>query len=80
MHLVPHEASWRGGLRFLTSRYPQFFEAPNPRAHRIAGCGAYSICEAPLMVAKFKKMAFGFNWKLSDDFPYMGMFIPPVTG
>jgi hypothetical protein len=23
-------------------------------------------------------MAFGFNWKLSDDFPYMGMFIPPV--
>ncbi len=79
MYLVPHEASWRGGLRFMTQRYPQYFEAPNPRAHRIAGCGAYSICETPIDVAKFKKMAFGFNWKLSDDFPYMGMFIPPVT-
>ena len=32
MHLVPHEASWRGGLRFMSGRYPQFFEAPNPRA------------------------------------------------
>jgi len=78
MHLVPHEASWRGGLRFLTNRYPQYFEAPNPRAHKVAGCGAYSICEAPIDVAKFKQMAFGFNWKLSDDFPYMGMFLPPV--
>jgi hypothetical protein len=78
MHLVPHEASWRGGLRFLTKRYPQYFESPNPRAHQIAGCGAYSISEAPIDVAKFRKMAFGFNWKLSDDFPYMGMFIPPV--
>lgn len=79
MHLVPHEASWRGGLRFLTARHPPFFEAPNPRAHRIAGCGAYSICETPIEVEKFKRMAFGFNWKLSDDFPYMGMFLPPIT-
>ncbi|MCF7673910.1 MAG: NPCBM/NEW2 domain-containing protein [Akkermansiaceae bacterium] len=78
MHLVPHEASWRGGLRFLTACYPQYFEAPNPRANQIAGCGAYTRCEAPIDVAKFKKMALGFNWKLSDDFPYMGMFIPPV--
>lgn len=78
LHLVPHEASWRGGLRFMTSRYPQFFAPPNPRAHRIAGCGAYTRCEAPIDVAKFKKMAFGFNWKLSDDFPYMGMFTPPL--
>ncbi len=78
MHLVSHEASWRGGLRFMTGRYPQFFEAPNPRAHQIAGCGAYSTGEREIDVAKFKKMAFGFNWKLSDDFPYMGMFIPPV--
>jgi hypothetical protein len=78
MHVVPHEASWRGGLRWMTARYPQFFEAPNPRAHTIAGCGAYSTGELPIDVAKFKKMAFGFNWKLSDDFPYMGMFIPPV--
>jgi len=23
-------------------------------------------------------MGFRVNWKLSDDFPYMGMFLPPV--
>jgi hypothetical protein len=78
MYLVPHEASWRGGMRFLTQRYPLYFDAPNPRTHRIVGCGAYSGSEMPFDVAKYKKMAFGFNWKLSDDFPYMGMFIPPV--
>jgi len=78
MYLVPHEASWRGGLRFLTKRHAEFFEAPNPRVHQLAGCGAYSICEAPVDAAKLHHMAFGFNWKLSDDFPYMGMFIPPV--
>ena len=78
MDLVLHEASWRGGLRFMTHRYPLFFLPPNPRAHQIAGCGAYSICEAPIDAEKLRKMAFGFNWKLSDDFPYMGMFLPPV--
>jgi hypothetical protein len=78
MNLVLHEASWRGGLRFMTQCYPQCFEAPNQRVHQIGGCGAYSISEAPIDVEKFKKMSFGFNWKLSDDFPYMGMFIPPV--
>lgn len=77
-HLVAHEASWRGGLRFLTTRYPHCFDPPNPRAHQLAGCGAYSTGERPLDVAKFKQMAFGLNWKLSDDFPYMGMFLPPV--
>jgi len=78
MHLAPHEASWRGGLRFLTARYPRYFDPPNPRVHQIAGCGAYSSGEERIDVAKFKQMALGFNWKLSDDFPYMGMFIPPV--
>ena len=77
-YLVPHEASWRGGLRFLTARFPQYFEPPNPRARQIAGCGRYAGGEQEIDVAKFRKMAFGFNWKLSDDFPYMGMFIPPV--
>ena len=78
MHLVAHEASWRGGLRWMTEHYPQYFEAPNPRAHKIAGCGAYTLCEDKVDPVRLKKMAFGFNWKLSDDFPYMGMFIPPV--
>ena len=78
MNLVPHEASWRGGMRFMTTRYPEYFESPNPRAHKIGGCGAYTLCEDKVDPARLRKMAFGFNWKLSDDFPYMGMFIPPV--
>ncbi len=76
--LVPHEADWRGGLRWMTARYAKFFEPQNPQAGTLAGCGAYSGDENPIDVAKFKAMAFRINWKLSDDFPYMGMFIPPV--
>ena len=78
MDLTAHEADWRGGLRWMVARYPQFFDPPNPHADEMAGCGAYSGDEDPIDVAKFKKMAFRINWKLSDDFPYMGMFIPPV--
>ena len=78
LFLVPHEADWRGGLRFLTARFPRFFDPPNPRSHRFAGCGAYSIGETTIDAERFRRMAFGFNWKLSDDFPYMGMFVPPV--
>ncbi len=78
MNLVAHEADWRGGLRWITARYPKFFEPPNPHADAMAGCGAYSGDEGPIDVEKFKRMAFRVNWKLSDDFPYMGMFIPPV--
>lgn len=79
LDLVPHEADWRGGLRWMKTRYAKFFEPPNPHASAMAGCGAYSGDENPIDVAKFKAMAFRINWKLSDDFPYMGMFIPPVT-
>ncbi|MGA2247289.1 MAG: NPCBM/NEW2 domain-containing protein [Verrucomicrobiota bacterium] len=79
MDLTAHEADWRGGLRWLVARYPKFFDPPNPLADQMAGCAAYSGDESPIEVAKFKRMAFRINWKLSDDFPYMGMFIPPVT-
>jgi hypothetical protein len=77
--LIGHEADWRGGLRWMADRYPQYFNPPNPRVDEIAGCGAYSGDERPIDAATFKKMAFRINWKLSDDFPYMGMFIPPVN-
>jgi hypothetical protein len=80
MDLIGHEADCRGGLRWLVAHYPQFFDPPNPRADAMAGCAAYSGDERPIDVAKFKKMAFRINWKLSDDFPWMGMFIPPVKG
>ena len=79
MNLIAHEADWRGGLRWLTARYPQYFEPPNPRADEMGGCAAYSGDEEPIDVAKYKKMDFSVNWKLDDDMAYMGMFIPPVT-
>jgi hypothetical protein len=79
MNLIAHEADWRGGLRWMTARYSEFFQPPNPRADAMAGCAAYSGDEEPIDVAKYKKMAFRINWKLDDDMAYMGMYIPPVT-
>jgi predicted GH43/DUF377 family glycosyl hydrolase len=78
LNLVPHEADWRGGLRWMTERYPAFFEPAIPVADLVAGTAAYSAHEAAFDTAKLKKMAFGVNWKASFDFPYMGMFLPPV--
>ncbi|MBI2302850.1 MAG: NPCBM/NEW2 domain-containing protein, partial [Armatimonadetes bacterium] len=78
LDLVPTAADWRGLLGWAAAHYPAYFDPANPAADDMAGCGAYSGNEDPIDVAKFKRMAFRTNWKLSDDFPYMGMFIPPV--
>jgi len=79
MDLVAHESGWRGGLRWMTMNYPGYFDPNVPQAHGIAGTGAYSSLEKPFDVQKMRKMAFGVNWKASFDFPYMGMFLPPVA-
>jgi len=78
MDLVVHEADWRAGLGWMTRRYPDYFNPANPRAHQIAGTGAYSSSWADFDAEKMRKMAFMVNWKASFDFPYMGMFLPPV--
>lgn len=80
MDLVAHEADWRPALHWMTQRYSQFFDPPNPRARHIAGTGAYSSHDADFDAEKMKAMAFMANWKASFDFPYMGMFLPPVDG
>jgi hypothetical protein len=79
MDLVAHEAGWRGSLRWMTARYPQFFEPANPLAHDMGGTAAYSCQDLDFDVEKMKKMAFRVNWRASFDFPYMGMFLPPVA-
>ena len=79
MDLVAHEADWRAGLGWMVRRYPDYFEPPNPRAHDLAGCGAYSTYEGDLDVEHLRRMAFRVNWKASYDFPYMGMFLPPAA-
>ena len=80
MDLVAHESGWRGGLRWMTKNYTGYFDPNIPHADEIAGTGAYSSLERPFDVLKMRKMAFGVNWKASFDFPYMGMFLPPVLG
>jgi hypothetical protein len=76
--LIGHEPDWRAGLGWLVKRYPAYFRVPNPLAEELIGTAAYSAYEGPLDSARLRAMAFGFNWKASYDFPYMGMYLPPV--
>ena len=78
MDLTAHPADIRAGLGWVVDRYPRYFNPGNPRADDLSGSAAYSGNENPIDAATFKKMGFAYNWKLSDDFPYMGHFIPPV--
>ncbi|MHC4240683.1 MAG: hypothetical protein ACYSUC_13215, partial [Planctomycetota bacterium] len=75
---MAHPADWRGGIGWMTRRYPEYFDPRNPMAYEIAGCGAYSSHSEIHDVEKLRKMAFRLNWKASFDFPYMGMFLPPM--
>ena len=79
MDLVPHPADCRAGLGWMVNRYPKYFDPPNPAADNMAGCGAYSGNEEHFDVEKLRKMAFRINWKCSEDFPYMGLFLPPMA-
>jgi hypothetical protein len=76
--LAPHEADWRGGLRWMAARYPAWFNPVLPLAHELSGTGAYSASEVDFDAEKLRRMAFRTNWKASFDFPYMGMFLPPA--
>jgi hypothetical protein len=78
MDLVVHEADWRSGVGWMVGRYPEYFDPPNPHVQEMAGCGAYSSHARDFDVERLKRMAFRVNWKASFDFPYMGMFVPPV--
>ena len=76
--LVPHEADWRGGLRWMVQRYQPFFDPPNPQASDMAGTGAYPTWFGPLDPQRLNRMAFRIFWAASYDFPYFGMWLPPV--
>lgn len=78
MDIVVHKADWRASLGAIYNKYPQFFEPNVAIADSIAGTGAYSRNWMDFNTEKLSKMAFAVNWKASHDFPYMGMFLPPV--
>lgn len=77
--IVPHQADWRSSFGWTVERYSDYFYPTNPLSKQISGTGAYSNSDAAFDVEKMKKMAFRVNWRASFDFPYMGMFIPPVS-
>ena len=79
MDLIAHESDWGGGLRWMTTRYADFFDPPLASAARLGGTAAYSSYEGGLEVAKMKRMAFTVNWKACFDYPYQGLSIPPVA-
>ena len=76
LDLVAHEGDWRGAMRWMVGRYPEYFDPPLPRADRMAGCAAYSADERHFDTRRLHRMAFRSNWKCSEDFPYQGMFLP----
>jgi hypothetical protein len=78
LDLIPGENDWRGSLDWMSKRYPQYFNPKIFDAKKFSGTGAYSNYFSDFDTAKMKKMAFTVNWQASFDFPYMGMFIPPV--
>ncbi len=78
MDLIGDTDDWRCGLGWMSKRYPDYFIPKNPTALKLNGTGAYSNSYTDFDVKKMKDMAFTVNWQASFDFPYMGMFLPPV--
>ncbi|MDD2961935.1 MAG: hypothetical protein PHR45_07655 [Muribaculaceae bacterium] len=76
--IIRHSDDWRSGIETAYKMYPEYFEPKNDIAYKICGTGSYSASKKIDNAEKLRAMAFGVNWQASFDFPYMGMFIPPV--
>lgn len=79
MLLVSHAADWRGGLGRMAEHFPKYFNPVNPDVQQMAGTAAYTGEEKPVEVERLRRMGFKTCWKLSDDYVYMGLFLPPLT-
>lgn len=78
LDLVAHEDDWRSAMRWMVDRYRDYFEPPNPAVRSWVGCGQYARARTDLDVESLKRMDFTLNWNAEFDWPYMGMFVPPV--
>ncbi|MEO9023091.1 MAG: hypothetical protein ABI237_06530 [Ginsengibacter sp.] len=79
LDLVAGQSDWRQSLQWISQRYPGYFNPEIPDALKFAGTGAYSGMDTSFDTEKMKNMAFSVNWQASFDFPYMGMFLPPIN-
>ena len=79
LDLVAGQSDWRQSLQWISHRYPDYFNPEIPDALKFAGTGAYSNMDTSFDTEKMKNMAFSVNWQASFDFPYMGMFLPPIN-
>ena len=79
LDLVAHPADWRSGLGWMARRYPAVFQpAESGRSADGRLRSLLEPCRRSREPERLMQMAFRVNWKASFDFPYMGMFIPPV--
>ncbi len=79
LDLVGHEADWRSAMAWVSERDRKYFEPINPDVHKLGGTCAYAREFYDYDIDSLNEMAFTTNWQASFDFPYMGMFIPPVA-
>lgn len=77
--LFTAEADWRPALKWLTQRYPRYFEPSVARVHAMAGPSSYSGYNDALDTALLRHIGYGFNWFAVRGWPYLGMFLPPVA-
>jgi hypothetical protein len=78
LDIISHAADWRAGLGWIATRYSNYFQPENKQSYQLGGTGAYSNPFEKLDIAKLRDMDFKTNWQASFDFPYMGMFLPPI--
>ena len=78
MDITAHADDWRPALAWMSRRYPGYFNPVNDQVHQLSGTGAYSNHYTDFDTEKMQKMCFSINWQASFDFPYMGLFLPPV--
>ena len=78
LDMVLHESDWRSALGWFANRYSGYVNPKNISAAALGGTAAYSNFFDDFDAAKMKQIAFTVNWQASFDFPYMGMFLPPL--
>jgi hypothetical protein len=79
IEVFEHAADVRAALGAVVAKWPEYFDPCVPLADEVAGTGAYSTHMGDMDPEKMRSMAFGVNWKASFDFPFMGLFLPPVS-